>query len=123
MERPEILKKYDKLLPVHELLPVRLKHTSGKVRYPMYRLRNELAGGVPADLGEEDLEIIEFFEQTDHFYGWENFAVLWDVRWVDGKWESYNRRYTEDEEWNAVLRARTTVLPMRRKKANKSTDE
>lgn len=91
-----------------------------EVRYRLYRLRTEADGGAAYDL---EPEIKEYFESTDYFVDWTSFAYLWDAKKVDGKWVTYSRRFTEAEEWNAVLRRETTVLPMRRLKANKLTDE
>lgn len=112
---------FNNLLLPHKPLDVRLLHTKAQLRYRLYRKRASVTDeSIPYDMEEE---ILTYFENQENFFGWKNFASLWDIKYKENKWVAYQRVFTEEEEWNAVLRRETTIIPMRRKKANKLTDE
>ena len=74
------------------------------VRYRLYRMRNNK----PID-DKINNEIIKYFESQPGFTGWNNFAITWDVD-TNKPFKVIQRKYSEAEEWNAIVRQRTPDL-------------
>lgn len=74
-----------------------------KVRYSCFAMQRGDIAGIP-------LKFISYFEEQEHFSGWDLFADRWDVTKEDPS-ITYPRVYSTLEEWEATLRMVIPELP------------
>lgn len=91
------------------------------VRYNLSRLRTEAEGGEKASPPEG---FVEFFEEDEHFDGWENWGVTWDSGDPfdpsvpeDDPLKLYWRDQSIHEEWEEVLNSgfKADIIAARRR--------
>lgn len=83
-----------------------LRRTRKKVRYQLYRLKNE-AFGTTSNVS--DKEFIERFESHERFAGWKKFGETWDVA-LDDPYEIVHIRHSHAEEWEELVKAKYPQL-------------
>lgn len=89
-----------------------------RIRYHLYRIKNEVMGGVPS---EPPFGLKEYYEELPGFGGWLSFAVSWDIAEEDPLKINF-RQFSVEEEWNATLRRVVPVLPQFESMENRITD-
>jgi len=56
-----------------------LKYKRKKLRYFLFRVKTQHAGGQWAETPKGFNQILRYYEEAEFFTGWENFAITWDV--------------------------------------------
>lgn len=79
-----------------------------KVRYKLYRCRSEASGTASSTCCEK---FKAKFESQVGFTGWRFFASQWDVA-LDDPNTVVSRSFTEQEEWDTVVRAKFPQLQL-----------
>lgn len=70
-----------------------------RVRYILYSLKN---GRTDMDGLKEVQEIKEHLSTQEHFQGWEQFSITWDVS-PENPLKVIKRRFSVAQEWNSKL--------------------
>lgn len=89
--------------------------TKSEIRYILYRKRNSILDNqVIFDESDVNAQVVSYFENQKDFKkygGWVNFAMKWDVDFLDGQWCLVYRKTSETKEWDAVLQYRVEIFP------------
>ena len=81
---------------------MKLRKERKDVRYQLYRLKSEAEGKAP-NASEEGFK--EKFEGQEHFGGWRNFSVTWDVA-MDDPYRIVHRIRSVGDEWDEIVKAK-----------------
>lgn len=97
-----------------------LRTVRRRIRYWMFRLRTEANEDRPADGLPEGLK--SFYEDSEHFDGWENFATTWDVTEQNPLVTTWRFQSVEEEyeqKLEAEIRKAEIEARKRRRRAKK----
>ena len=83
-----------------------LRRDRKKVRYQLYRLKNEAEGRT---FSESTDEFKSIYESQSLFDSWRFFGVTWDVS-MDDPQRIVHKDKSEVEEWEELLKAKVPIL-------------
>lgn len=97
---------FERVIQGHSTEALELRRNRREIRYRLSRIQTMVNGGPDA---EDKDGLKEIFEGLEHFGGWRFYKITWDVA-MDDPYRIVHKDRSEQEEWEAVVRAKFPVL-------------